>query len=350
MKRRDFITLLGGAAAAWPLVAHAQQPVMPVIGMLRPGTAEPVAQFLAAFRQGLKDTGYVEGQNLAIEYRWSEARDDLLPELAADLVRRQVALIVSPGSTTATLAAKAATKTIPIVFMSGLDPVKAGLANSFNRPDGNLTGIYQLSTDLTAKKLGMLRELVPSVAAVAVLVNPRNPVAAETTMQEAQAAARLLGLQLQTVEASSIPEIDAAFATLAQTRAPALLVSADAFFTSRRVQLATLPARHGIPTMYSIREYVEVGGLMSYGHEISSSWRQAGVYAGGILKGEKPADLPIMQSTKFEFVINLTTAKALGLTVPPQATCHRRQGNRMSVGWLAPVQVFGCRNDGLSTR
>jgi putative ABC transport system substrate-binding protein len=316
MKRRDFITLLGGATA-WPIAAWSQQAKMPVIGLLRPGTPEPVAQFLAAFRQGLKETGYVEGQNLAIEYRWSETRDDKLPELAADLVGRHVALIVSPGSTTATLAAKAATKTIPIVFMSGVDPVKAGLVNSFNRPDGNLTGIYQLASDLTAKKLGMLRELMPTAATVAVLLNPKNPVVAETTTQEAQAAAHSLGLRLQTIPASSIPEIDAAFATLARQHVDSLLVGNDAFFTSRRVQLATLPARHGIPTMYSLREYVEVGGLMSYGHQSSSAWHQAGVYAGRLLKGEQPADLPIMQSTKFEFVINLTTAKALGLTVPP---------------------------------
>jgi putative ABC transport system substrate-binding protein len=314
--RREFITLLGGAAT-WPLVARAQQPAMPVVGFLRPASAEPVVHLLTTFRQGLKEAGYVEGQNVAIEYRWAEGRDDRLPEMAADFVRRQVAVIVTPGSNTAALAAKAATKTIPIVFTSGIDPVNSGLVSNLNRPSSNLTGIYDLSNDLAAKRLGMLHELVPNIPEVTLLVNPRDPIVAETTTKEVETAARALGLQLQILTASTNPDIDAAFATLVQHKASALLVSPDVFFTARRVHLATLAARHVIPAMYSIREYVQVGGLMSYGRNIADTWHQAGVYAGRLLKGEKPADLPIMLSTKFEFVINLTTAKALGLTFPP---------------------------------
>jgi putative tryptophan/tyrosine transport system substrate-binding protein len=316
MRRRDFLTLVG-STTAWPLAARAQQPAMPMIGFLRPASAEPVVHLLTAFRQGLKEASYVEGQNVAIEYRWAEGRDDRLPEMAADLVRRQVAVILTPDNITAALAAKAATKTIPIVFTSGIDPVNSGLVSNFNRPSGNLTGIYDLSNDLAAKRLGMLHELVPNVPAVTLLVNPRDPIVAESTTKEVETAARALGLQLQILTASTNPDIDTAFATLVQHKAGALLVSPDAFFTSRRVQLATLAARHAIPTMYSIREYVQVGGLMSYGRNIADTWHRAGVYAGRLLKGEKPADLPIMLSTKFEFVINFTTAKALGLTFPP---------------------------------
>jgi putative ABC transport system substrate-binding protein len=290
---------------------------MPVIGFLRPATAEPVAHLLTAFRQGLKETSYVEGQNVAIEYRWAEGRDDRLPEMAAELVRRQVAVIVTPGSITAALAAKAATTTIPIVFASGIDPVNSGLVSNFNRPSGNLTGIFDLSNDLGAKRLGMLHELVPNVSGMTLLVNPRDPIVAEATTKEVETAVRALGLQLQILTASTNLDIDTAFATLVQRKAGALLVSPDVFFTSRRVQLVTLATRHAIPTMYSIREYVQVGGLMSYGRNIAQTWHQVGIYTGRLLKGEKPADLPIVLSAKFEFVINLTTAKALGLTFPP---------------------------------
>jgi putative tryptophan/tyrosine transport system substrate-binding protein len=315
MKRRDFITLLGGAVVAWPLAARAQQPAMPVIGFLRPASPESVAHLLIAFRGGLREEGLVEGKNVAIEYRWTEGQDDRLPTLLDDLVQRKVAVIVTPGSTTFALAAKAATKTIPIVFTTGIDPVKSGLVASFNRPGGNVTGIYQLASDLTAKRLGLLHELVPSVTVFAALVNPANAIVAKTTTNELRASARALGLEAKILEASSNREIDAAFSSLVQQRVGALLVSSDPYFTSRRVQFATLATRTGILAMYSIREYVEVGGLMSYGNNIADVWRRVGHYAGRILKGER--DLPVEQSTKFELVINLQTARALGLEVPP---------------------------------
>jgi putative ABC transport system substrate-binding protein len=315
MKRREFITLLGGATVAWPLAARAQQPAMPVIGFLRPASAEPVQSLLAAFRAGLKEIGFVEGQNVAIEYRWTEGHDERLPELAADLVRRQVAVIVTPGSTEAAFAAKRATTTIPIVFASGVDPVKLGLVASHNRPGGNLTGVYEVSNDLVPKRLGLIHELLPAATRIALLLNPANATVTEATTADAKAAARALGLELQILAASSSRDIDAAFARLVEQRASALLIGADAFFTSRRVQFSTLAARNAIPVMYSIREYVEVGGLMSYGGSITGVWHKVGLYAGRILKGEK--GLPVEQSSRFEFVINLQTAKALGLDIPP---------------------------------
>jgi putative tryptophan/tyrosine transport system substrate-binding protein len=311
MRRREFITLVGGAAA-WPMAARAQQPAMPVIGFLRPGAPESV--LLNAFRAGLREQGFVESQNVAIEYRWTEGQDDRLPTLVHDLVQRRVAVIVTPGSTAFALAAKAATKTIPIVFASGIDPVKSGLVASLNKPGGNVTGIYELAADLAAKRLELLHELLPSVTVFAALVNPANAIVAKTTTNELRAAASALGLEVKVLEASSSREIDAAFFGLVQERLGAVLVSADPYFTSRRVQFATLASRAGIAVMFSIREYVEVGGLMSYGNNIAHVWRRVGLYAGRILKGEK--DLPIEQSTKFEFVINLQTAKALGLDVP----------------------------------
>jgi putative tryptophan/tyrosine transport system substrate-binding protein len=313
--RRKFLATLAGAAAAWPLATRAQQPAMPVIGFLRPGSPESVAHLLIAFRAGLREEGFVEGQNVTIEYRWTEGQDDRLPKLLDDLVQRQVALIVTPGSTTFAFAAKAATKTIPIAFTSGIDPVKSGLVASFNKPGGNVTGIYQLANDLTAKRFELLHELVPSVTVFAALVNPTNAIVAETTTNEFRATASVLGLEVKILEASSNREIDMAFSSLFQQRVGAMLVSSDPYFTSRRVQFATLTNRTGIPAMFSIREYVEVGGLMSYGNNIAHSWRRLGFYAGRILKGEK--GLPVDQSTKFEFVINLQTAKALGLEVPP---------------------------------
>ena len=312
MRRRAFMTLLG-VAAAWPLAARAERPAMPVIGFLRPGSPESV--LLNAFRGGLREEGFVEGQNVAIEYRWTEGQEDRLPNLVDDFVQRQVAVIVTPGSTAFALAAKAATKTIPIVFASGIDPVKSGLVASLNKPGGNVTGIYELAADLAAKRFELLHELVPSVTVFAALVNPANAIVAKTTTNEMHAAASALGLEVKVLEASSSREIDAVFSSLVQQRVGAVLVNADPYFTSRRVQFATLANRTGIPAMFSIREYVEVGGLMSYGNNLAHVWRRVGVYAGRILKGEK--NLPVEQSTKFEFVINLQTAKAFGLEVPP---------------------------------
>ena len=315
VRRRDFITLLGGAVAAWPLAARAQQPAMPVIGFLRPSTRESAVHLLAAFRAGLKEIGFVEGQNVAIEYRWAERQEDRLREIAAELVRRQVAVIVTPGSTVAALAAKAETTTIPIVFSSGSDPVKAGLIASLNSPGGNVTGIYQLSNDLIGKRLELLHEVVPAVTTIALLVNPANAVAADSTTKEAQAAARSLGLEIKIFATSNNRDIDAAFIEIAHQQIGAALNMPDAFFTSRRVQLVTLATRFAIPAIFSIREYVEVGGLMSYGENIADQWRRVGIYVGRVLKGERPAELPVMQVTKFELVINLKTAKALGVKI-----------------------------------
>jgi putative tryptophan/tyrosine transport system substrate-binding protein len=316
MQRRQFIRLLGGAATAWPLAARAQQPAMPVIGFIRDGSAEANARYAAAFRKGLNETGYVEGRNVTVEYHWLEAQYDRLPALLADLVRRQVAVIATPGGVPA-LAAKAATAVIPIVFAVGEDPVKLGLVGSLARPGGNVTGINQFVQEAVGKRLRLLHEMVPKAVRVAVLVNPGNPSVAETTVREVQKAAPTMGLQVQILNASTVSEIDAAFATLARERLDILLVAGDAFLGSRRVQLATLTARDRIPAAYSVREPVEVGGLMSYGPDLADVFRQIGVYTGSILKGAKPADLPVLQSTKFEFIINMQTARALGIEVPP---------------------------------
>jgi putative tryptophan/tyrosine transport system substrate-binding protein len=317
MRRREFITLLGGAAAAWPLAARAQQPAMPVIGFLHAASAETSAYRVAAFRQGLKETGYVEGQNVAIEYRWAEGRYDRFPELAAELVRRQVSVIVTPGNPVAANAAKAATSVIPIVFAVGADPVKLGLVANLARPGGNLTGINFFVTELAAKRLGLLRELLPTAARIAVLVNPNNRATAEATVKDVQAAADGLGLKVHILNAETISEIDAAFANLVRERADALFVAGDGFFNSRRVQLAMLAVRHLVPVTFTTREYAEAGGLMSYGTSFADTDRQVGIYAGRILNGAKPADLPVVQSSKFEFVINLQAARMLGLEVPP---------------------------------
>ena len=316
MRRREFITLLGGAAAAWPLTARAQQPALPVIGFLSPTSPDGFADRVHAFRQGLKDTGYVEGENVAILYRYAENQMDRLPELAAELVRRQVAVIAAT-STPAALAAKAATTTTPIVFLLGEEPVRLGLVASLARPGGNLTGINNLTGELTAKRLELLREMVPGAARIAVLVNPANARNAENTLRDTETAARAMGLQIQVLNASTSREIDAAFATFVRERPDAVFVGLDVFFISRRAQLVNLASRHALPATYPLRDFAEVGGLMSYGANPADTFRHIGVYAGRILKGAKPADLPVVQSTKFELVINAWTARMLGLTVPP---------------------------------
>jgi len=316
MRRREFITLIGGAAA-WPIVARAQQPAMPVIGFINAGSADGSVHYVVAFRKGLNETGYIEGQNVTVEYRWMEGQNDRAPALVADLVRRQVAVIATPASTSAALAAKAATATIPVVFGVPEDPVKLGLVASLARPGGNVTGTNFFNTEVIAKRLRLLHDLVPKAVRVAVVVNPSNAVLTETTLRAVQEAAPTIGLQIQILNASTIGEIDAAFAALARERPDALFVAPDAFFQSRRVQFATLTARDRIPVSYSVRELVAAGGLMSYGTDVAETFRQVGVYTGKILKGAKPADLPVLQSTKFEFVINLQTARALGIEVPP---------------------------------
>jgi putative ABC transport system substrate-binding protein len=315
MKRREFITLIGGAAAAWPLAARAQQAAMPIVGFVEGRSAEASVRQAAAFRKALSETGYVEGQNVMVEYHWLDGQYDRLPALMADLVRRRVAVIVAFSNAPA-LAAKAATTTIPIVFGVGQDPVKMGLVASLARPGGNATGINFFNQEAVAKRLGLLHDLVPKAVRIAVLVNPANASATEATLRELPEAARALGLQTAVVKASTSREIEAAFSTLVPHRADALFVAPDSFFTGRPVQFATLAAHHRVPAAYTQRAFVEAGGLMSYGTDITDMWRQVGVYTGQILKGVKPADLPVAQSTKFEFVINLQTARALGLEVP----------------------------------
>jgi putative tryptophan/tyrosine transport system substrate-binding protein len=316
VKRRAFISLLGGAAVAWPLAAHAQQPAMPVIGFLSAEWPDVFADRLRAFHEGLSETGYVEGRNLAIEYRWAEGRNDQLPPLAAELVRRQVSLIVAAGSTPAALAARKATITIPILFQIATDPVQLGLVTSLSRPGRNLTGVVTLNVEVAAKRLELLHELVPTATIVALLVNPTSTALAEATTRELETAARTLGLEFHALPASSEREIDAAFATLVQLRAGALVIGADALFNSRSEQLAALTLRHRVPAIYQYREFVSAGGLMSYGTPVVDTYRPLGVYAGRIFKGEKPADLPVQQATKIELILNLKTAKTLGITVP----------------------------------
>ena len=321
MRRREFIAGLTGAAVAVPFAVRAQQPALPVIGFVNGGSGAAdvfgSARFMAAFRKGLGETGYVEGQNVTVEYHWLEGHYDRLPALMADLVRRRVAVIATPSSNAAALAAKAATATIPIAFGVPEDPVKLGLIASLARPGGNATGINFFAQELNAKRLGLLHELMPKAGRVAVLVNPAQAANTDTTLRDVQEAARVIGLQIHVLNATTIGEIDAAFATLARERLDAVVVAGDTFFGSRRTQLANLSARERIPAAYAARDYVAAGGLMSYGTDIADTFRQVGVYAGKILKGEKPADLPVVQSTKFEFVINLQTARFLGIEVPP---------------------------------
>lgn len=317
VKRREFIGLLGGAVAAWPLAARAQQAAMPVIGFLNVQSASGRPHQVDAFRRGLAEVGYTENGNVAIEYRWAENQSDRLPELAADLVRRQVAVIAATGGAQSVLAAKAATSTIPIVFTAGSDPVRAGLVPSLNRPGGNVTGVSFLTDALAAKRLGLLREIMRSPATIAVLINPQGPDAA-SQLKDVRAAAQAIGQPIHIVMASTQAEIDVAFPEMSQNRAAALIVGADPFFNDRRQQIVALAARSSLPAVYESREFVLVGGLMSYGASITDAYRQAGVYTGRILKGEKPGELPVVQAVKFEFVFNSKAAKALGLELHPQ--------------------------------
>jgi ABC-type uncharacterized transport system substrate-binding protein len=314
VKRRQFITLLGGTAATWPLAARAQQPAMPVIGFLGTRAPDDDPHLLAAFRQGLKEAGYVEGQNLAIDYRFAQNQYDRLPALAADLVRRQVTVIAANGR--AAQAAKEATATIPIAFVAGFDPVEVGLVASMNQPGGNITGVSILDVGLGPKRLQLLHELVPTATIIAALVNPTDPARAETTSRELQAAADTLGLQLHVLHASSDRDFDTAFARLVELRAGGLVIGGEPFFNARSEQLGALTIRHAVPTIYQLREFAAAGGLVSYGASLTDAYRLVGVYAGQILKGAKPADLPVQQATKVEMIINLKTAKMLGLTIP----------------------------------
>jgi ABC-type uncharacterized transport system substrate-binding protein len=315
MRRRDVITLLGGAAAASPMAARAQQPALPAIGFLSTSTPDGFADNLRKFHQGLKDSGFIDGENVAVVYRWAENRADRLPELAAELVRRQVAVIATAGHEAA-LAAKAATSAIPMLFIAGLDPVQLGLVASVARPGGNATGVNFLFTEIVPKRLELLRELVPWATRIAVLVSPANAATTMATLRDVEAAAQSMGLQIQVLKADTDREIDVALATFLRERPDALFVSAGPFFTDRRVQLAQLAARHMVPATYSSRQFAEVGGLMSYGASLPDAFRQIGMYAGRILKGAKPADLPVVQSVKLELVINAQTARMLGLAVP----------------------------------
>src|SRR6516165_7460683 len=320
MRRREFITLISGTAATWPLAASTQ-PDLPVIGFLNSVSPQPFANYVAGFRAGLKETGYIDGQNITIEFRWAEGHYDQLPGMAADLVRRKVAVLVSTGGAPSVMAAKAATSTIPIVFTIAVDPVQLGLVTSLSRPGGNITGVNFLSAAMESKRFGLLRALVPGVQLTAVLLNPNRPDHADQTRQ-VQDAAAVTGQQIHIVLASDESAIDAAFATAVQLRAGVMLVASDQFFNSQRIKIITLAARHAIPAIYEQREYALAGGLMSYGTNFRDGYRQVGVYAGRILKGEKPGDLPVVQSTKFELVINLKTAKTLGIEVPPNLSAE----------------------------
>jgi putative tryptophan/tyrosine transport system substrate-binding protein len=320
VKRREFITLLGGTVIAWPLAARAQQPAMPVVGFLSSGSPGPYQPFLSAYHAGLKESGYIEGHNVAIEYRWAEGEHARLPKMAGDLIRVRASVIAAAG-TPAALAAQAATTSIPIAFVVIDDPAKLGLVNSLSRPGGNATGVNHFSAELGSKQLGLLHELIPAAMRVGLLVNPTSP-PTELVTRDVMAAAAAMALQIEVVEAKNSPEIEAAFVTLVRNRVDALLVGPAALFLSRRVQIATLATRHAIPALYNVREYTEAGGLMSYGTIETEAYRQFGVYTGKILKGVKPADLPVMQSTKFELVINLPTARALGLKIPATLLAH----------------------------
>jgi ABC-type uncharacterized transport system substrate-binding protein len=324
VKRREFMTLLGGAAATWPLAARAQQPTMPVIGFLHPSSPEAAASRLPAFRQGLREAGFVESENVAIEYGWADGQMDRLPALAADLVRRRATVIVAPGGNAGALAAKAATTTIPIVFLVGEDPVGLGLVGSLARPGSNMTGVNFFTVELAAKRLELLRELVPAVTRVAALVDP-NAGNAEATAREVETAARSMGLQIQVLNTSTGREIDMAFAGFARERSDALFVGSGPFFIDRRVQLALLAAHHSVPATYQDRLNAEAGGLMSYGASLTDAYRQIGAYAGRILKGTKAADLPVVQATKIDLVINVQAARVLGLTVPPSLLARADQ-------------------------
>jgi putative ABC transport system substrate-binding protein len=316
LKRREFIALVGGAAA-WPLAARAQQPKVPVVGFLHPGSAEPNASLLAAFRKGLAEAGYTEGRNVTIEFRWAHGENSRLEEMAADLVQRQVAVIVTPIGTVTALAAKRATAAIPIVFSAGTDPVKAGIVASLRHPGGNVTGVNYMAVELSAKRFSLLHELMPSAARIALLVNPANPVPAETITKDTETAAETIGRHINVYKAETSREIEMAFTALVRDRSDAVLVGAEPFFIDRRVQIVTLATRYVLPTVYFQREFAEIGGLISYGASGSGRFREVGIYTGRILNGEKPADMPVVQPTQFELVVNVSTARAIGVTVPP---------------------------------